>query len=443
MVDKCATAGCHNATSYTAAGNLRLDNWNNLFDGSSNGAVVVPYNAANSSLLYFVNTDEALGTVAIPTMPYNAPHLTRDEYLTLRDWINDGAPNASGDVAFSDNPETRQKIYTVQQGCDLVAVIDAKRNVVMRYVSVGKSFGTENPNNIVISPDGKYAYVSFWNANYIQKIDTRTDSVIAELNTGKSFQKSIQLSNDGSRLLVCNWYNHDLLLIDANTMQLVKNYGTTLRFLGGFADDGKGNFYATSQFGNTVYKIAPDGNYTTISIDGQPPTTNATTTTPDPISVLMSTDNSKYFVTCTNTNEVRVLDASTDQLLKTIPIGNNPQQMVLSPSNNSLFVTCMNDTVTTIEVGSVYVINYNSYEIVKKISNKFFQPYGIAADDRNNLLYIFNRNEDKNGPPPHHKSPCDGRNGFYQVYDINTLVPHTNKRFEVTVDPYASAIRFK
>ncbi|MBZ0098929.1 MAG: hypothetical protein K8F30_07580, partial [Taibaiella sp.] len=56
LVNKCATAGCHNEASYTAAGGLRLDSWEHLFDGGNNGAVVVPYNTGNSSLLYFVNT---------------------------------------------------------------------------------------------------------------------------------------------------------------------------------------------------------------------------------------------------------------------------------------------------------------------------------------------------------------------------------------------------
>ncbi len=441
LVEKCATAGCHNDKSYKAAGSLRMDSWQYLFDGSTNGAVVVPYNADNSSLLYFVNTDESLGTTAAPTMPYNADPLTKEEYTTLRDWINSGAPDADGNIAFAGNPETRQKIYTVQQGCDLVAVVDAERNVVMRYITVGKSHGTENPNNIVMSPDGRYAYVNFWNADYIQKIDTKTDSVIAELNTGKSFQKALQISKDGTKLWACNWFTQDFLLIDANSMQIVKNYGTTLKFLAGFADDGKGNVYATSQFGNTVYKVANDGSYNTISVDGQAPTTTHTATTPDPFDIVMS--NSQYFITCTNTNEVRVINSANDQLLKTISVGYNPQRMAVSTTQPYLFVTCMNDTLTKIEVGSVYVINYNTLEVVKKITNKFFQPYGISVDDRTGRVYIFSRNEDKNGPPPHHSSPCNGRNGFYQVYDLNTLEPHINRRYEVTVDPYASVVRFK
>lgn len=444
MLNKCATSGCHNAQSYQGAGGLLLDSWEHLFDGGNNGAVVVPYDANNSSLLYFINTFEELGTTALPTMPYNQPPLSKDEYILLRDWINKGAPDQNGNIPFAENAATRQKIYMVQQGCDLVGVIDAERQVVMRYIPVGKTYGKEQPNNITISPDGKYAYVSFWSTNLIQKIDTRTDSVIAELQTPRGFQKAISLSADGKKLIACNWYTQDMLLIDAENMQLISNYGKNIQFIAGFESTPSSDaFYATGQFGNTIYKIAIDGTVTTISIDEQPQTQTSGAETPDPYSIRLSPNKSKYFITCTNTHEVRVLDASSDKLITTIPVGENPQNMSFSTSNPYLFVTCMNDTTSKLEVGSVYVLDYNKNVVVKKITGQFFQPYGISVDDTKGLVYIFSRNEDKNGPPPHHSSPCDGRNGFYQVYDINTLEPYTNKRFEVTVDPYGASVRFR
>ncbi|NDC40448.1 MAG: hypothetical protein EBZ77_02700, partial [Chitinophagia bacterium] len=61
FTNKCATAGCHNAASYTNAANLRLDTWEHLFEGSNNGAVVVPYSIDNSPLLYYINTDSSRG----------------------------------------------------------------------------------------------------------------------------------------------------------------------------------------------------------------------------------------------------------------------------------------------------------------------------------------------------------------------------------------------
>lgn len=442
MVNRCATAGCHNEASYKAAGGLLLDSWEHLFDGSTNGAVIVPYSAENSSLLYFVNTYPELGTTNLPVMPYNSEPLTRDEYLLLQDWVNNGAPDKNGRIAFAENAGTRQKIYCVQQGCDLVAVIDAEKQVVMRYITVGVDYATERPNNIVISPDGIYAYVSFWNANIIQKIDTRVDSVIATVETPRGFQKSIALNAAGTKLMACNWYVQDLILIDATTMTIEQNLGRDIKFIGGMAAASDGGFYATSQFGNTVYKVDTDGSFNEISIDNNPPVQATSAGTPDPYRVAMSPDKSKYFVTCTNTDELRIIDAVTDKLVKVLPVGHNPQEIAVSSSQPYVFASCMNDTLGALEVGSVYVINYQTNEVAGKITDGFFQPYGLAVDDRNGLLYIFNRNEDKNGPPPHHSSPCDGRNGFYQVVDINTLKPYSGRRYEVSVDPYSAAARF-
>lgn len=442
IVNKCATSGCHNEASYTGTGGLRLDSWQYLFDGGNNGAVVVPYNIANSSLLYFVNSFPELGPTAIPAMPFNLPSLSREEYETLRDWVESGAPDKDGNIAFGTEAATRQKIYTVQQGCDLVAVIDAEKNVVMRYITVGKTHDGEQPNNIIMSADGRYAYISFWNAALVQKIDTRTDSVIAELPMPRAFQKAIQLNEDGTKLIACNWYSQDLLLIDAVNMSVISNLGGAIQFIGGFASKGSA-FYATSQFGNTIYKIQEDGSHTAISIDNKPMVTESADGTPDPYRVIMSPDRSKYFITCTNTAEVRMMDAVTDKLLKAIPVGANPQEMAISRTEPYLFVSCMNDTISSLEVGSVYVVNYNTGDIVKKITGKFFQPYALTVDDRNGKFFVFSRNEDRNGPRPHHSGPCTGRNGFYHVYDVVTLTPLDGKRYEISVDPYGAAVRFR
>lgn len=442
IVNKCATAGCHNEASYSGAGGLRLDSLQYLFDGGNNGAVVVPYNIANSSLLYFVNSFPELGPTAIPAMPFNLPSLSREEYETLRDWVESGAPDKDGNIAFGTEAATRQKVYTVQQGCDLVAVIDADKHVVMRYITVGKTHEGEQPNNIVMSADGRYAYVSFWNAALIQKIDTRADSVVAELAMPRAFQKAIQLNEDGTKLIACNWYSQDLLLIDAVNMSIISNLGSVIQFIGGFASN-VSTFYATSQFGNTIYKILEDGSHTAISIDSKPMVTESADSTPDPYRVIMSPDKSKYFITCTNTAEVRMMDAATDKLLKVIPVGANPQEMAISRTEPYLLVSCMNDTISSLEVGSVYVINYNTGDVVKKITGKFFQPYALAVDDNNGKFFVFNRNEDRNGPRPHHSGPCSGRNGFYQVYDIHSLAPADNKRYEISVDPYGAAVRFR
>lgn len=443
FVNRCATAGCHNAASYINAGGLLLDSWDHLFDGGNNGAVVIPYDPANSSLLYFINSYPDLGTVATPSMPSGQAPLTRDEYITVRDWIAKGAPGKNGNIPFASNEATRQKIYITQQGCDLVGVIDAERKVVMRYIHAGTGPIIETPDYIKLSQDGQYAYVCFWNASLVQKIDTRKDSIIATTPLADAYWKTAALSPDGNTLLISTWQSQRVVAINTATMQVSQTYTGSFEYPESIAyNAASGMYYITERFGNTLYKMSVGGSVQKVSIDGLPFTTTSSATTPDPYRVAMSPDGSKYFISCEHSNELRVFNAQTDQLIKTIPVGHVPQEIAVSASQPYVFVTCMNDTLNSSYVGSVYAINYNTYE-AKRIEGKFFQPYGIAVDDHNGVFYVFSRNQDKKGPLPHHASPCNGRNGYYTVYSTSTLLPVNDKRYEISVDPYSADTRFK
>ena len=79
---------------------------------------------------------------------------------------------------------------------------------------------------------------------------------------------------------------------------------------------------------------------------------------------------------------------------------------------------------------------------MKRIDATFSQPHGIAIDEKEGVVYIASRNNNPNGPAPHHSSSCGGRNGYYQMFDLNTLQKLPGK-YEVTVDPYSFDARFK
>lgn len=442
LTTQCATAGCHNATSYENAGGLLMDTWEHLFDGGNNGAVIIPYDIENSSLLYFINTHADLGVIATPTMPLDRTPLGREEYIAVRDWVAKGAPDKNGNIPFAANAATRQKIYITHQGCDLVGVIDAEKKVLMRYIKAGKSLNNEIPDQVKISPDGQYAYICFWNGQLIQKINLTTDSIAGEITLADGYWKSMQLSPDGKTLLATNWQSATIVAMNTENMQLRQTY-TGFQYPESIAGNAAfDTYYVTERFGNTLCKLSATNTIQKISIDGKPLTTIPTDNTPNPYRILMAKDHSKYFISCENTNEIRVFDAQTDALLKVIPVGRMPQEMALSGVQPYLFVTCLNDTVGNGIVGSVYAINYNTYE-TRRIEAKLFQPHGIAVDDRNGVFYVFSRNQDKSGPRPHHISPCNGRNGYYNIFNTATLQPYNNKRYEISVDPYAADIRFK
>lgn len=444
LEQKCATAGCHNEKSYANAANLRLDRWNMLLNGGNSGSVIVPYNDANSSLLYFINSDSARGPALLPRMPLNAPALSAAEYATIKSWIAAGAPDKMGNVPFSTGADTRQKIYVTQQGCDLIAVIDAGSQLIMRYINIGTEAGVEVAHCVRFSPDGKYAYVSFTKGQYLQKIDVSRDAVVGSVFLGSGSWNLFLLSDDGKKMMVSDFSPiGKVKLLDLEAMKVTATYEDLVNPHGIAANPTFDTFLITSQYGNTVYRLNLKGIAKPISIDGNEP--NFLTRTYDPHEVAYSPDRSKYFLTCEASNEVRVMDAATNKLIKAIPVGTFPQEFAKSKALPYLFVSCQEEVTTEFPGyrGAVYVINYNTLELVKRIPGPFYQVHGITVDDLNGKLYIASRNVLSDGPAPHHTSQCGGRNGYYSVYDLNTLAPVSGRRYESTVDPYSADTRFK
>ncbi|RYZ51771.1 MAG: hypothetical protein EOP49_11005 [Sphingobacteriales bacterium] len=447
ITTRCATAGCHNAASYQiSGGGLLLDTWEHLFDGGNSGAAIVPFSPECSPLLYFTNSFEDLGPVPDGNMkmPLNSSPLTREEYLTLRNWVIQGAPDKSGQIAFSGNADTRQKIYVAHQGCDYVTVIDAEKNVIMRCVPVGKEVTIESAYSLKVAPSG-LAYISFWASQYILAMDTRTDSITDAINIGYPNSNILFTPPTGNELLMTNLFSNSLLRLNTGSKQVAASYGSN-SFVsphGIAANNSFDTFFVTEQYGNIVHKVAETGWTKKISINGQPPSTSPGG--PNPYNLIMSPDKSRYFVSCAGTNEVRVLDAYSDTLIAVIPVGLTPQEIAVSRTKPYLFVSCV-DEPSSLPVfkGAVYIINYDTYEVVATITDRYYMPHALAVDDTHQKLFVFSRNIDPQGPVPHHNSAtCNGRNGYYSVYDFQNMQPANNKRYEVTIDPFAADARFK
>lgn len=451
MILKCATEGCHDAAGAVNAAGLRLDSWDELFKGSSRGAVVVPYSTKYSILLYYINQASHGNTdiIATPSMPYNQPALSKDEYNAVKNWIANGAPDADGNIPFASDPDTRQKIYITQQVCeDLLTVVDAKSGLVMRYIPMGVTNITEVSHNVKVSKDGRYAYVCFTSGSVIQKVDTRTDEVVGTANIGEGSWNVLHLSPTGDKLVVSDMANRRIKFVNTTTMMETQEIGSIFFTPHGITSTATfDTFYVTGQYGNLVYRFDFTNGLERIAIDGKEEREGSDSlNTPDPHEIIMAPDYSKYFVTCMTSNEVRVLSVADNSVLAAIPVGAKPLEMVMSPKRNLLYVTCQEDVdmkLTPKSKGSVYVIDMSTYQVVKKIYGDFAQPHGITVDEQKGLLYVVSRNFSPDGPAPHHSAVCNGRNGWYSIYDLNTLQPYTNLRYEITPDPYAADARFK
>ncbi len=445
ITKKCATSGCHNAAGKATSGGLDLSDMEHMLEGTSSGAVVIPFRPDQSTLLFFTNTDSTLGTVLKPTMPYNLPPLSTQEYLTLKNWIDNGAPDKNGTIPFSGNP-LRRKFYVVNQGCDLLSVFDAQKRVIMRYHDLGIHAGiSESPHNIKVTPDGQYFLVVFLFGDFVQMFRTQDDSLVATIPIGDGISgnwNTITISSDSRKAYAVDYSGNRIAFIDLLSQTsstkgpFSLSYGTGLHGVALNATDD--TLYVAEDLGNGLLTIPVNdiSGYDERNIRALYPDTAALGIH----EVAFTPDHSKYFLTCDNANQIWVFDASTNALLDTFHVGLKPLEIAFSKSGSTpyAFITCQEANIFPNTVGAVEVINYQTMQHIKTLKAGW-QPHGIAVDDIGGLVYVVNRNVNINGPAPHHSTNC-GRNGWLSTFDLNTLQKLSGSP-ELSSDPYQIAIR--
>ncbi len=437
ILTRCATAGCHTDKSKDGAAGLSLETWDKMFEGGNGGAAVIPYSSKFSTLFYYINTFSDLGVTLTPTMPYNQTPLSRDEVTLIRNWIDQGAPDRSGFVKWSDNPG-RRKYYVVNQGCDVVCAFDQEKRLQMRYYDVGTLPTWEAPHNVKVSPDGQNWYVSFIGGSTFQKFRTSDDALVANISITSGSWNTFAMTSD-SKIAFCVDLAGRVAIVDLVSNSLYGIFTVSGLPHGSFISPDDKTLYVTNIFpgSKSISKIDITDPYSpsTQSI-------NISSSAAEAHEGIFSPDGSRYFLACQKSSEVRVFNASNDARIDSIPVGYYPQEMAISknPATPYLFVTCMEDTLTFPgKRGSVYVINYLTNTVVAKIFTGW-QPHGIALDDDNKVVVVVNRNVNPNGPAPHHSSNCGGRNGNVVFIDLSTL-QLTGKRIEVSTDSYQAAYR--
>lgn len=454
ILTNCAVSGCHNAASAHAAAGLDLSSWSTCMKGDRNGPVVIPYAHEYSTLFMFCNTYADLGIMVEPTMPFNDDPLTRTQMITLRNWINSGAPSRSGEIPFSGNPH-RKKFYVTNQGCDVVTVIDQETGLPMRYIPVGSAPAIESPHALRLSPDGQYWYVCFSNGSYLEKYRTSDDAFVGRILLGANVSaafgswNTFAITPDSRHAFVVHWDPQGagrIAWVDLETMQLNQIYqSSALNNTHGSVVSPDGNtLYVTTTLGNFIYKFdvsdPSSPSFDQIVIDGvsSVPVANDSENGHE---IAISPDGTKYFITCQGTNNVRVFDIATDALIATIPVGVYPQEICLSSTTPYGYVSCMEDTATYPgKRGSVYAFNWQTYAVIGSIYTGH-QPHAVIIDEDKQEVMVTNRNVSPGGPAPHHSSACVGRNGSVRFIEMNSLTLINDKGFEVSVDPYGGMIR--
>lgn len=139
--------------------------WEDLF-GSPAGELIIPFDAERSNFVRFVERLPETESIPYPGLR----NLRSEELAYVKRWIEDGARGPEGKVPYSDS---QNLLFACIQGENAVAVIDADRRQVIRWVSMddhGLESTPHGPHHIVFESDGSAMYVSMVSGGIIAKL---------------------------------------------------------------------------------------------------------------------------------------------------------------------------------------------------------------------------------------------------------------------------------
>jgi len=225
-------------------------------------------------------------------MPANAPPMSQFEVLTIKNWIDQGAPNKDGFVKFSDNPN-RKKFYVANQGCDVVTIFDANSMLAMRVKSVGSTSLVESPHMIKVSNDNQYWYTCFLGGTSFQKFSAVDNSLVGEALIGPGSWNTFALTPDGLFAYLIDFSGGKIAIVNLTSMSVSNLPG--LNFPHGVTLNNPGDtLYVSEQLGSSLTKFPVNDllNNETISMVQNIPASGSLQIH----EIAFSPDGTKYFI---------------------------------------------------------------------------------------------------------------------------------------------------
>lgn len=412
----CSGSECH--AGAVPARSLTLQSWATVMEGSEFGAVIVPFAARRSHLLQHISTDTSIAPMALPRMPLGQDALPREQILTIKRWIAEGAKSDAGEVALAGD---RPRVLVTNQAEDVVAAIDLGTRRIARYVSVGRrpdeSSVPEAPHNIIFAPDGRTFYINLIAAGEIEKYDAVTFEKLGSAPVGLS-PAQIAVTADGSTLFVSNFdmtfSQRFITRVAAATMTPLGDIET-----GGYAPHGVTlsldgtKLYTTNAGSDDVSEIdvASGDVLRIIPIVPGAPLQPGTKAKHEPYQSVLANGGALLYVTCRASAQVRVLDLETGRTIDSIPVGNRPLILDRTPDSREIWVPNQASE-------SISIIDIETRRVTGTVTGLRTQPHAVAfsPDGR----YAFVTCENTTGAAQHHPTQGAKRPGYVYVVDTAT-----------------------
>ena len=266
---------------------------------------------------------KVVATVRVGKMPHNV-QVSPDGKLV---WVtNNGEPALAGAPVHQTMGKGE---HEAMSKAGAVWVIDAGSDAVIAKVPVGL-----HPAHVVMTPDGRFAYVTNGGDNTVSVIDASVQRVVATIPVGK-FPHGIRFSPDGRQAYVANLKGGTVSVIDTASQKEIARIPA-----------GKG-----------------------------------------PAQVGFTPDARLAFVSLSEENAVAVIDPATRKVVRKIPVGAVPIQLFVTPDSRTLLVA--NQGSRKKPGKTVSMIDLEGFRVAKTIETGL-GAHGVAVDRDGRYAYITN-----------------------------------------------------
>jgi YVTN family beta-propeller protein len=272
-------------------------------------------------------------------------------------------------------------------------------------------------------------------ANEIWKFRVRDDAFVAKMHLGdRAAPAQVVISKDGATGYVSNFdltgTNRSVQVFDTRTMQAIRritdqriwaSHGVQL------TPDGKELWTSNQQSDNmAVIDTETQSVIAMVKVDPSVPDLPVSPPRFGPYQLVFSPDGKRAYVPCRFSNEVRVFDVQTRQLVTAVRVGVNPLIPDITPDGKFVYVP--NRGTGNPVSRSVSVIRTADNVEIMKIDHVGVEPHAVAITKDGRYTYVSCENL-SSPDPPHHPTSGGRAPGVVAVIDTrtNTVV----KRIEV------------
>jgi YVTN family beta-propeller protein len=363
--------------------------------GTDSAATVVADSAVTSTVATSTTTTSTtvLVTLAPDDGKTSSERLLVDAFTVRDDDLQPKSIVASGDgLFFAQNMMYRHNVAVYDRsGAKVGAIPD---DVNPADFGLGDDVQLQgSPVEAAFTPDGRFVYVSnykmfgsgynpvaddncdrgSWDDSFVYKIDVASHEIVAIVPTG-AVPKFLQVTPDGSKLVVSNWCGFDVSIIDTATDTELGRVDVGRHPRGIAIDSDSEVAYVTVMGEARIDVIGLESRTVIRSIEDAAGTT--------PRHLVLSGDDRYLYVSNHRMNSVRKIDLEANSVAGTASTGSETRTMALSDDGESLYVVNYQD-------GTISKVRTSDMEILQTVHSGV-HPVGITYDATTRQIWVAN-----------------------------------------------------